>query len=313
MKQLYIIINQGSASKYLFKEIEKEMNVIIIPDKLAAPKNLFLKISRFLLVGKFPLPISILCVWFDKALLRSLTAIESTDHLLIFENINPRALGMIKNIIPGKTKVYNWFGNPIYPLFKGKSPQKRLDGIKKMGYELVTFDKEDALQYGLTFHNPFIKLPLEDERTTPEPDIDFFFCGAPKDREAYLLQLKNILEKAGYNCMFIIPHSPSEYISYEENLAYVKRSKCIIDIYQKGQSGLTRRPLEALFYDKKLITNNAQITEYDFYHPDNIFILQSILLKEIQLFMKKSLHSVSLEIKKRYDVHEWLKKFMPDS
>ncbi|MFQ8829473.1 MAG: hypothetical protein ACLR80_07760 [Parabacteroides merdae] len=118
--KLFIINTVGSSTNYLFGNIEKEMNVVFIPDQLAAPKNFFLKITRFLFVGNIPLPIWILKIWFDKEFLLSISQIKPEDNLLIFERINMRALGMIKNLLPKETKKYNWFGNPIYPLFKGK-------------------------------------------------------------------------------------------------------------------------------------------------------------------------------------------------
>ena len=307
--KLFIINTVGSSTNYLFGNIEKEMNVVFIPDQLAAPKNFFLKITRFLFVGNIPLPIWILKIWFDKEFLLSISQIKPEDNLLIFERINMRALGMIKNLLPKETKKCNWFGNPIYPLFKGKKPYKELSKIKRMGYELVTFDKKDAEEYGMTYHTPFLRFPKEQKEESV--NIDFFFCGEPKDREPYLLQLKLLLENAGYIVEYVIPHNKNEYISYEEYLEYVKKSRCIIDIYQVGQSGLTRRPLEALFYNKKLLTNNPWIVEFDFYQKSNIFLLQELNIAEIQKFMQQPSTLIPDMVKMKYDIHSWLEKFMP--
>lgn len=309
-KKLYIVIGAGSANKYLFRDLEKELNITIIPNKLSAPKNWILKITRFLFVGKFPLPLSILRIWFDYDFLKALSKIKPTDHLLIFENINMRALGMIKHLIPNEVKKYNWFGNPIYPLFKGKNPTIRLKQIEKLGFENVTFDHMDSIKYNMTFHNQFIRFPNDNLKN--KNDFDFYFCGLPKDREKLLTNIKEILENAGFKCLFIIPHSHEEYISYEQNLEYVSRSKCIIDFYQEGQSGLTRRPIEALFYAKKMITNNPYIKDFDFYDSNNIFVLDDINIENIIEFMRKESHEISYEIKKKYDVHFWLTKFMPN-
>lgn len=308
--KLYIIIGAGTANQFIFKNIENEMEVIIIPNKLSAPKNWFLKITRFLFVGKFPLPLPILSIWFDKVFLEMLCKIKSNDHLLVFESINLRALGMIKHLVPNETKKYNWFGNPIYPLFKSKNPHKLLRKIEKLGFENVTFDNQDAIKYSMTYHNQFIRLP-ENKEDKKVNDIDFYFCGLPKDRENLLINLKKNLETIGFKCLFIIPHSTKEYISYEQNIEYVKRSKCIIDFYQEGQLGLTRRPIESLFYEKKLITNNPCIEKFDFYHPNNVHIFREINIESIIDFMKKEYSEISFETKKKYDVHLWLNKFMP--
>ena len=62
------------------------------------------------------------------------------------------------------------------------------------------------------------------------------------------------------------------------------------EIVQPGQGGLTIRTLEALFYNKKLITNNESITEYDFYNADNIFIYkeQDCNIDALKSFLKKN-------------------------
>ena len=120
-KTLHIILRYGITEKYLFRDLEKEMNINLIPYMMEPPKSLFLKITRVLFVGRFPLPNCILRIWFEKEFLNSLTKIQATDSLLIFESVNPRILGMISFLVPKETRKYNWFLNPIYSLFKGKS------------------------------------------------------------------------------------------------------------------------------------------------------------------------------------------------
>lgn len=78
-----------------------------------------------------------------------------------------------------------------------------------------------------------------------------------------------------------------------------------------GQSGLTRRPLEALFYNKKLLTNNPWIVEFDFYQKSNIFLLQELNIAEIQKFMQQPSTLIPDMVKMKYDIHSWLEKFMP--
>ena len=230
MGKLYIIAYRNSAFNYLFEEAEKTENIVVIENGLAAPKNFFKKLTRFLFAGKCPLPISILQTWFNKDFLRQLKNIKDDDALLVFENINLRALGMLYHLLPKNIKKYNWFGNPVYPLFNGKSPMKRFKAIKKLGFELVSFDSQDANQYDMTFHNQFLRFPTHTSGTTP--DVDFYFVGGPKDRENYLMELRKFLELRGSTCRFLIPHSPQEFISYDENIRNVERCRCIVDIYQ---------------------------------------------------------------------------------
>lgn len=75
-------------------------------------------------------------------------------------------------------------------------------------------------------------------------------------------------------------------LSYQENLQHIARSKAVLEILRDGQSGQTLRALECLFYHKKLITNDARVQEYDYYHKDNIFILGKDKLEELPKFWK---------------------------
>ena len=309
MRKLYIIAYRNSAFNYLFEEAEKTENIVVIENGLAAPKNFFKKLTRFLFAGKCPLPISILQTWFNKDFLRQLKNIKDDDALLVFENINLRALGMLYHLLPKNIKKYNWFGNPVYPLFNGKSPMKRFKAIKKLGFELVSFDSQDANQYDMTFHNQFLRFPTQTSGTAP--DVDFYFVGGPKDRENYLMELRKFLELRGNICRFLIPHSPQEFISYDENIRNVERCRCIVDIYQSGQTGITRRPLEALFHNKKLLTNNPLIQEMDIYHPNNVYILQEDNWDGISDFLQKPYFYQPDTLKRKYDVKEWLSFFMP--
>ena len=57
---------------------------------------------------------------------------------------------------------------------------------------------------------------------------------------------------------------------------YIKRAlsaRAFLEILQPGQSGMTIRTLEALFLNRKLITNNNNARTLDIYHPNNIYVL----------------------------------------
>ena len=48
-------------------------------------------------------------------------------------------------------------------------------------------------------------------------------------------------------------------------------SRSIIEIEDIDQNGLTLRSLESIFFGKKLITDNRDIVNYDFYKKENIY------------------------------------------
>lgn len=62
-------------------------------------------------------------------------------------------------------------------------------------------------------------------------------------------------------------------IPREEVMDIFLSSKVVIDCPLPNQSGLTMRTFEVLSKGRKLITSNKSIVDYDFYTPDNIFVV----------------------------------------
>ena len=73
---------------------------------------------------------------------------------------------------------------------------------------------------------------------------------------------------------------------------------------------MTWRPLEAMFYRKKLITNFKDIKEYDFYIKDNIFIIGEDDLNNIKNFVNTGYVDISQNIIKKYTIDGWIENFI---
>ena len=63
---------------------------------------------------------------------------------------------------------------------------------------------------------------------------------------------------------------------------------------------------------KKLITNNKDIINYDFYNSNNIFVLGEDNLDNIKEFIEKEYVEIDEKIINYYDFYEWLKRFEDD-
>ncbi|MDE5609695.1 MAG: hypothetical protein K2I66_04855, partial [Bacteroidales bacterium] len=95
----------------------------------------------------------------------------------------------------------------------------------------------------------------------------------------------------------------------QDYLPRLSKAGIVVDINQKGQTGLTRRPIEALLWNKKLVTNNPDIVNYDFYRPENIFIYGVDDPCGFEHFVETPLTEIPDNIKSRYTVEGWLKQF----
>ena len=89
----------------------------------------------------------------------------------------------------------------------------------------------------------------------------------------------------------------------------VRTSRAILELISDGQTGLTQRSFEALFLRKKLITTSSEVNSYDFYHPQNVFILGERPLEELPGFLHSPFHPIAPEIVKQYTLAGWLQHF----
>jgi hypothetical protein len=89
-------------------------------------------------------------------------------------------------------------------------------------------------------------------------------------------------------------------VPYADVVAQDFKSKALLDLVQENQNGLTWRPIEAMYYRKKLITNYENIRQYDFYRKENIFILGKDDLSTLNLFINSEYADLPVEIVNRY-------------
>lgn len=86
-------------------------------------------------------------------------------------------------------------------------------------------------------------------------------------------------------------------------------SKAIVEINQSQQNGLTVRALEALFTEKKLITNNLDIINMDFYNKNNIFIIGQDSFNLLRKFIDSDYEKIPKSIIDNYSASKWLARF----
>lgn len=173
--------------------------------------------------------------------------------------------------------------------------------------KIWTFYEKNAKTYQLFYNPQFytkkIVLPKEEET------IDVLFLGRDKQRKNEILQIQQNLENKSLTTDFRIIESEKDLLLYQEYLILLQKTKCILDIVNNGQAGLTLRAMESLFLEKKLITNNQSIVEFDFYHPQNIFVIGKDNIEEIESFLQTPYQSIEQPIVEYYEYEHWIKRF----
>ena len=88
-------------------------------------------------------------------------------------------------------------------------------------------------------------------------------------------------------------------------------SKVTIDIPLKGQNGLTQRTFDALYLERKIITTNKNIIKYDFYCPDNIFVVDKNTSYIPSEFFKVPFN-LNYKISEKYSLETWINNILFD-
>ncbi|MEH7374542.1 lipopolysaccharide biosynthesis protein [Neobacillus drentensis] len=194
--------------------------------------------------------------------------------------------------------------------------------------EVFSFDKQDCEQFGLTFRPLFFDKEYE-QIAIKEPTLvyDLFFVGTVhSDRYQILKAVKQQFEK-NHLAVFLYMFIPSKIMYYQRKLltsdltgseisefsfegmpshqltAKLKQSKAVVDIQHPKQTGLTMRTIEMLGANKKLITTNRDIQHYDFYHPNNICIVDREKVVVPTEFMTTPFVPVDKKIKEKYSIN----------
>lgn len=102
-------------------------------------------------------------------------------------------------------------------------------------------------------------------------------------------------------------------IDFDENINRINQSDILVDVVNPVHNGLSFRTFEALYYKKKLITNNTTIKNYDFYHPNNIFVWNGQDLAGLKEFLATPFVSLSKKILEKYSFSNWINNLLDHS
>ena len=188
------------------------------------------------------------------------------------------------------------------------------------------FDADD-LAHPQHHFLPATNFYFDNDLTTPNQNQTLYFTGTHQpNRAAIITQFAQFAEQAQWELDFRLVWAHNRNLkqarqtypcanihithrgdSFQNNLQRAKQAKVLVDFVTDAHKGLSFRTFEALGYQKKLITTNPHTMDYDFYHPDNIYILQPDNLDGIQTFLDTPYHPIANEIREKYSFGNWIK------
>lgn len=186
--------------------------------------------------------------------------------------------------------------------------------------EIFSFDIKDVKKYNFTFISNYIYMDKR-EMDANELNNNIFIVISIDERFEFLNKIANYLSNKKIKYKFIavgkkIPKKANNNIIFSrKSLAPtdlqedLEHSKIFLDLIRKNHNGLSFRVFEALAMQRKIITTNKSIQEYDFYNPNNILILDEN--SEINIsneFLITPYEPLDNLIYYKYTIENWVNK-----
>ncbi|KFC18714.1 hypothetical protein [Chryseobacterium sp. FH1] len=311
-KLLFIAPDYYGFQQVIYEALKKYSNhevSLIISNPIYEYKNFSEKIVNLFM--KLFLKKNLKIVNNQKNLLNQLNSVSETD-LLIINRPDVLTEEQLQTAINNseKSAVIYWDSFAKIP-----AQEITLDFFDKA----FSFDEADCDKFGMIRNNNFYFISEKKDSTK----YDIFFIGTYDSRFPDLMKFFTFTKK-NYNGLKIkahiysyhtreIPHHLKENITltnkiipFNEAYIYNQEAKIILDLAHHHQDGLSFRPFEAIGLGKKLITNNPNIVNYDFYNPNNILVIDINNIIIPDEFLKKPYEDLPVGIYEKYSVKNWV-------
>lgn len=244
-------------------------------------------------------------------ILDELAKIGPQDKILV---INPELIPLeIHNKIKACTKeyiAYLYDSSERYPI------QHLLDGLFD---KIFSFDAKDVEKYGFTPINNYIYHNKKEIKPVASFAYRIFMILTIDDRLPALNKIADALDKMGISYKFILvgkkkPEGLNPNISYQRDIInltqlehYLESTEMFLDIIRDRQSGMSFRIFESLAYQKKLITTNPIVKEYDFYSDGNVAVIDPENIHFNPEFFTTPYQPLPDAVYEKYTLQNWIK------
>jgi hypothetical protein len=223
------------------------------------------------------------------------------------------------------------FGSSKFILYMWDSfKNKQALDLLNLFDSVLSFDPTDCEKYKVKFR-PLFYLDEYSVNGTEENHYDFLFIGtAHSDRYNFVKNLvKNFDDKARLKLFFYLSSKKLfllkklfdkdfrnvlykdisfNSLTLKQNAELLKSSKIILDVNHPKQVGLTMRTIETLGAQKKLITTNSDIVNYDFYNQNSILVIDREKAVIPNGFLKLNVITVPPTLLHKYSIEGWIEE-----
>ena len=192
--------------------------------------------------------------------------------------------------------------------------------------KIFSFDDQDIQNYGfetLTNYNYLPFLPKEQQNSHVDA---LYITSYDKKRIEQLKVLSQkfqrlnlsfdlyVIGKKSWKHQIIKPFTENKIIFSKKKIChknlpqYYKNTKVILDLMRKNQYGLSFRIFEAMALEKKIITDNEKIKNYDFYNSNNILVLNKDFSNITKDFFETPYQTLPEKIYEKYTLEKWVER-----
>lgn len=204
--------------------------------------------------------------------------------------------------------------------------QDYIETVRSVFDIIFSFDPQDSKTYGLTYIPQFLPFTWKQIQSISHSahtieNRCFYVGGYQPERVSLINEITPLLNECHCDTDFYLMDKYNNHnypsnctnikLSYHENIKKLNQSRFVLEINKPDQTGLTLRAVEALVFNKQLITNNQAIKAQEFYHPSRCFIYDGNNQQELKLFLLTQPIAVQPEIAWKYSADgmlETLKK-----
>lgn len=242
------------------------------------------------------------------------SVLHKYNKIIMFDSIADLSFQkLLLNICGTNSRIYIFYWNSIR--FRPSYILDRYKISKKI--YLATYDQYDSRLFNMKYYGTCYckNIVLQNK----EKIYDVFFCGRIKKRGRILNKYYLLFKEKGLKSLFYVYGNVEEkvaftlkqsFMDYRDYLSVLENTTAILDISKNQRSGLSMRVMEALFFHKKLITNNRNIRNQEFYNKNNVFILGLDEINNLPTFLKSEYVKIDQKIINKYDMNSWIQKFL---
>lgn len=234
------------------------------------------------------------------------------DYILVIkgDELNANVFKLLKN---NCNHLIGFFNDSMKRYPKMKNIHKFMD-------EVYSFEPKDSKTYNFKSISNFIYFDL-DQKNNCSNKYNIFNISSLSKRSDALKAFENyfIANDIDYKLIALNKNLETDSVKTKIDFIssplpikkvltdYVCHSRILLDIQRPHQEGLSFRVLESLGLQKKLITTNTAIKDYDFYNPNNILIVDPEKIHIPKTFLESEYQEIPRGIVEKYHVSSWVK------